>query len=123
MVWGCFHESGKWLLVSVQNKVNSDCYIKIFQENVLNFLYINKIFLQSNAPAHKAEKTEDFFENNAFILLENWSPQSRDLIIIKKLWHILKMRVSERCPKNLEDSFLIAIEDFEKTPKEYIKNL
>ena len=66
MAWGCIRESGERLLVCIQNKVNSHCYIKILQDHVLNFLLVQEIFQQVNAPAHRG-----FFREHAFVSLEN----------------------------------------------------
>ena len=84
MLWGCIPSNGEKIIVPIK-KVDASCYIHILKDHALNFLDLHEIFQQDNVPAHSAEKTRIFFEENAFVCLENWPPQSPDLNIIENL--------------------------------------
>ena len=123
MVWGCIRSNGERLLVKIENNVNSDEYIKILKENVLDFLYMHEPFQQDNAPAHKSLKTKNFFWENGFTILENWPPQSPDINIIENMWSILKKRVCARQPETLKALWGYAQEEFGKIPCDYVEKL
>ena len=55
------------------------------------------IFMQDNAPIHKAGVVLRWFEEKAIPLLE-WPPYSPDLNPIKHVWAMLKEYVNEDFP-------------------------
>ena len=84
----------------------------------MSMKFSNKIM-----PRPKKQKKPKLLLEHASVLLENWPPQSPDINIIENIWHILKLRVSQRCPKNLEELFNFAQEEFARVPNEFIKRL
>ena len=81
--------SVKWRSTSHsdKNQVDSDVYIKILKDNVVDFLYMHEPFQQDNAPAHMSLKTRNFFWENGFTILENWPPQSPNINTIENVEH------------------------------------
>ena len=85
MFWGCIHSPGERLLVSIKDKVDTEIYIPMLKENVVNFLCMHEPFQHDNAPADSASKTKHFFGENEFKILQNWPAQSPDINIIQNL--------------------------------------
>ena len=56
MVWGAIREDGERILVRITGTVNSDKYIQILKDHLLDFMYLGEIFQPDNAPAHKSQK-------------------------------------------------------------------
>ena len=56
-------------------------------------------------------------------ILENWPPNSPDINIIENVWSLLKKRVFQRHPKNIEELWAFCQEEFERKALEYIQNL
>ncbi len=58
MVWGMISRDGARNLVLVKQKMNSEGYIKILEENLLEYEGLeDMIFMQDLAPSHRATKT------------------------------------------------------------------
>ena len=123
MVWGGIREDGERILVRITGTVNSDKYIQILKDHLLDFMYLGDFFQQDNAPPHKSEKTSQFFAESCVDVLENWPPQSPDLNIIENLWSILKRRVQRRKPSSEEELWSVLYDKFFKIPTLIIKNL
>ena len=56
-----------------------------------------------NAPAHNSILSKTWFSENGLEILENWPPNSPDINIIENVWSLLKKRVFQRHPKNIEE--------------------
>ena len=78
---------------------------------------------QDNAPAHNSILSKTWFSENGLEILENWPPNSPDINIIENVWSLLKKRVFQRHPKNIEELWAFCQEEFEGIPLEYIQNL
>jgi hypothetical protein len=66
MAWGVISRDGERTLVEVEveGKLNANNYIKILEENLIEFEDINKmIFQQDLAPCHRAKKTLQYLAN------------------------------------------------------------
>ncbi len=58
MVWGIISRDGERHLVQVDGKLNANFYIKILDDNLLDFDEVDQmIFMQDLAPYHRAVKT------------------------------------------------------------------
>ena len=100
-------------------KVDASCYIQILKDHALNFpTRQRKTTSQPTVP-----KNANFFEENAFVCLENWPPQSPDLNVIGNLWSVLKKAVYRRNPRNLDELLFFSQEEFAKIPKAYVQKL
>lgn len=106
MVWGCISCYGIGKIVLLEGKVNSDVYLNLLKDVIIpegNRLIGNDFILQQdNAPIHKAKKVMEHLNNNNIELLE-WPPQSPDLSPIENVWAWLKMKISEKCPRNINE--------------------
>jgi len=107
MVWGCFtgNRLGP-LIVCEERGISADGYEDILYDGL--FLLIDDLlelpeepetiqvatqdtylFMQDNAPCHKAREILDFLEENQVPIMV-WPPQSPDLNPIKNLWTTFK---------------------------------
>ncbi len=63
MVWGLIGSEGFLKLLRVEDNLNDESYIEILQNDFLNFEGIqDHIFMQDQAPCHRATKTRKFVE-------------------------------------------------------------
>ncbi|KAK3527039.1 hypothetical protein QTP86_008668 [Hemibagrus guttatus] len=111
----------KLMLVLIERGQNTQCitatprhvapYLRIAADHVHPFMEtlfpdVCGLFQQDNAPCHKAEMVQEWFDdhNNKFEVL-TWPPNSPDLNPIQHLWDVLDKQVqsSEAPPRNLQD--------------------
>ncbi len=123
MFWGFIKKSGERKLIKVENRVNSAVYINVLASSLLPNMYLDEVFQQDNAPAHKSAETKTWFYENGVQVLENWPPNSPDLNIIENLWSIMKTNVGKRHPKNVEELERVVLEEFFLIPNSYVEKL
>ena len=105
MVWGIMSASGVGPLVRLHGRVNAEVYRHLLQQNAISYLSTMRqdaLFMQDNAPCHKAKKVMDFLKEQNIETL-NWPPQSPDLNPIKNLWKLIGERAQNSNPRNSEE--------------------
>ncbi len=76
-------------MVEVEGKLNSDNYIKIFEENLIEIEEIGEmIFQQDLSPCQRANKTLKYLADLEIKVL-NWVANSPDMNPIEKVWRWL----------------------------------
>jgi hypothetical protein len=85
MVWGIIFRDEEITLVKVEGKLNVDNYIKILEENLIEFEDIDEmIFQQDLVPCHRANKTLQYPAEREIEVL-NWVANSSDMNLIKNV--------------------------------------
>ena len=123
MLWGFIAHDGRKCLQKVCGTINSINYLQILQESLLPELLLGEKLQQHNTPAHNSILTKTCFSENGLEILENLPPNSPDINIIENIRSLLKKRVFQRHPKNMEELWAFCQEEFERIPLEYIQNL
>lgn len=113
MFWGCFSKLALGPLVVVEGNMDAKKYIQTLKDNLLNEYAIAKkttgedwVFMQDNAPCHRAKSVVRFLRRNRIKTLE-WPPQSPDLNPIENLWSIIKREMKRKLgPPTTKDELI-----------------
>jgi hypothetical protein len=94
MFWGCFSKVGLGPLVALEGNMNAANYLELLKDTVFPELAASgppMVFMQDNAPCHKARVVMDFLRREGVETLD-WPPQSLDMNPIKNRWAKIKAR-------------------------------
>lgn len=112
-VWGAIGYYGRTELYCFQENLNSKGYQRILKQNLKESKLIyssdapktlpgNWIFLQDNAPSHKAKKTMELLDELVGERIIRHPAKSPDLNIIENLWAILDRKVKSAEITNIQ---------------------
>jgi hypothetical protein len=108
-VWAGFSYYGKTRLYCFTGNMNAPFYLGILQERLLKdatamFGSEPWVFLQDSDPKHTSNRVREWLEENVeYIPKADWPANSPDINCLENLWAVLKKRVNERQPRNLEE--------------------
>ena len=127
MVWGGITWAGKTDLVIVRGRLNGNRYVNdILQHHLVPYLaaHPNLTFQQDIAPAHAAQVTTNFLNNNNIQTLRPWPADSPDLNLIEPLWDQLERRMRDRPnqPQTVAELENALIEEWNNIPQRNIQN-
>lgn len=123
MVWGAIKSDGSRTLSLCPPKVNSISYQQILRSSLPELLEGSSIFMQDGAPTHRSSSTAKFTENMGLCLISDWPPNSPDINVIENLWAIVKLKVSQKCPRNKDELWQVVQEEWESVDNLTIKKL
>jgi transposase len=106
MVWGSFSGRGRGSLYFVPQgtTVTAAVYLNIIKEKLVRTMNLHRCstFQHDSAPAHAARVVQTWFKDNRIKVLE-WPGNSPDLNPIENLWMLLKRKVRNYRPNNMQD--------------------
>ena len=113
-------------LVRLHGRVNAAVYKELVKQHVLlvlkNAANQPAIFMQDNAPCHKAKIVMSFFKGENVIVMD-WPAQSPDLNPIENVWKNLGERSKARNQKTTKQLWTVLKKEWNKISLQDIKNL
>ena len=99
IIWGCICYDGVETLTAVEGNINSAMYIDILGINlwpVVVWYFEGKeyLFMDDNAPVHRAHTVDNYKDQNEVTSME-WPAQSPDLNIIENIWLYMKRELQK----------------------------
>ena len=76
---------------------SANSYMELLNDNLLGIWQPGLIFMQDNAPIHKAKKVMEWFNENGIEVID-WPPYSPDLNPIEHVWYVIKKLVYQVNP-------------------------
>ena len=121
MVWGMISGDGVSLLVRLQGKINAGVYKQLVKDHVLpelrNSTKQPSIFMQDNAPCHKAMVVMNFLEAEDVTVMD-WPPQSPVFNPIENVWKTIGERPKARNPKTTKQLWNALQEEWNKITRQ-----
>ena len=126
MMWGMISSDGVGSLVRLFGNINAEIYKQLLQKHVIGTLRVApnqpSIFMQDNAPCHKAKKVTNYLQEEEIRVMD-WPAQSPDLNPIENVWKIIGERAQTRNPQNQNHLWDLLKEEWEKISSSFCKKL
>lgn len=123
MVWGAIRGDGKRVIYKCDQNVDQYYYQALLDKALPNIYTTRFIFQQDGATCHTARSSINYLTNKLVRLLPKWPSQSPDLSIIENLWDMIKEKVRQRNPSDVEELWTFFKQEFEQVPDAYIFKL
>ncbi|KFM68178.1 Transposable element Tcb2 transposase, partial [Stegodyphus mimosarum] len=103
MVWAVFTWHGLVPLVQLNRSLTGKEYLQLLEDHLqpfMDFTYSNNdgIFMDDNAPCHRATIVRDWLEEHSGQFQRMWPPRSPDMNPIEHLWDIIERSVRAQNP-------------------------
>lgn len=127
-VWGGIVGGKKTHLVRINGRLDAQQYIlQVLQPYVVPFLQNPEntadIFVQDNAPPHRAHVTQEFLRDNAVETLA-WPSLSPDMNPVEHMWSMIKRALKRRdVARNADELFAVVNELWHAIPADVVRNL
>ena len=106
MVWGMISSAGVGAIVHFYGNINASVYKELLRLQTLPHLrkwtVETPIFMQDNAPWHKAKTVLSFLEEEGIAVMM-WPPQSPNMNPIENVWKIIGGEAQNRNSRNIDD--------------------
>lgn len=129
MVWGAMSANHRTSLIRIQGNLTSSRYVaEILQPHILPFMEQHGpglVFMQDNAPAHRASSTQSFLNNAGINQLSPWPAHSPDMNPIEHAWDYLDrhVRALQHPPTTLNQLATCLIEAWNNIPQAFMRKL
>ena len=105
MVWGAMSARGTAGLYFLQpgTTMNGTKYLDLLKDKLEIHMNVHEcnVFMHDGAPCHRAKSVKSFLREKNIDFLD-WPGNSPDLNPIENLWHVMKNKVADQHPTNIE---------------------
>ena len=123
MVWGIISSAGVGPIVRCHGHISTSVYKELLRQHTLSHLRKRTIetliFMQDNAPCHKAKIVLSFLEEEGIVVMK-WPPQSPNMNPVEK---IITEKAQNINPQNIDDLWDFLKEEWESITTSFCKKL